>query len=91
MKMDVPKNERSVALKITEGSDLEDDEMAMITKDFKKYLRRGKGSSISGSYSKSKAPEKQTNDGFYKCGKYDHHIKNCPLCEIERFLPARLI
>ncbi|XP_070035747.1 uncharacterized protein [Nicotiana tomentosiformis] len=29
--------------RITEGSDLEEDEMAMITKEFKKYLRRGKG------------------------------------------------
>ncbi|XP_070049463.1 uncharacterized protein [Nicotiana tomentosiformis] len=38
MKMDI-KKERSVALRITEGSDLEDDEMAMITKDFKKYPR----------------------------------------------------
>ncbi|XP_070037165.1 uncharacterized protein [Nicotiana tomentosiformis] len=81
--MDIPKKERSLAVRITKGSDLEDDEMAMITKDFKKYLRRGKGSSKSGSYSKSKAPDKQTNDGCYKCGKTDHHIKNCPLWEIE--------
>ncbi|XP_070031941.1 uncharacterized protein [Nicotiana tomentosiformis] len=83
MKMDVRKKERSLALRITEGSDLEDDEMAMITKDFKKYLRRGKGSSRSRSYSKSKAPEKQTNNGCYKCGKTYHHIKNCHLWEIE--------
>ncbi|XP_070050081.1 uncharacterized protein [Nicotiana tomentosiformis] len=83
MKMDVPKKEMSLALIITEGSDLEDDEMAMITKDFKKYLRRVKGSSRSRSYSKSKAPKKQINDGCYKYGKTDHHIKNCPLWEIE--------
>ncbi|XP_070025090.1 uncharacterized protein [Nicotiana sylvestris] len=81
--MDVPKKEMSLALRITEGSDLEDDEMATITKDFKKYLRRGKFSSRSESYSKSKAPKKQTNNGCYKCGKTDHHIKNCPLWEIE--------
>ncbi|XP_070046655.1 uncharacterized protein [Nicotiana tomentosiformis] len=79
MKMDVLKKERSLALRITEGSDLEDDEMAMITKDFKKYLRRGKGSSRSGSYSKAKASEKKTNDGYYKCGKPYHHIKKCSL------------
>ncbi|XP_070004234.1 uncharacterized protein [Nicotiana sylvestris] len=83
MKMDVPKKERSLALRITEDSDLEDDEMAMITKDCKNYLRRGNDSSRSGSYSKSKAPEKQTNDGCYKCRKTDHHIKNCPLWEIK--------
>ncbi|XP_070031226.1 uncharacterized protein [Nicotiana tomentosiformis] len=58
--MDIPKQERILALRITEGSDLEDDEMAMITKNFKKYLRRRKGSSRSGQYIKSKAPEKQT-------------------------------
>ncbi|XP_070054083.1 golgin IMH1-like [Nicotiana tomentosiformis] len=83
IKMDIAKKERSLALRITEGFDLEDDEISMITKDFKKYLRRGKCSSISGNYSKSKSPEKQTNDGCYKCGKTDHHIKNCPLWEIE--------
>ncbi|XP_070041566.1 uncharacterized protein [Nicotiana tomentosiformis] len=83
MKIDVPKMERSLTLRITEGSDLEDDEVAMITKDFKKYLRRGKGPSRSRSYSKSKVPEKQTNDGCYKCGKTDHYIKNCPQWEIE--------
>ncbi|XP_070040980.1 uncharacterized protein [Nicotiana tomentosiformis] len=83
MKMVVPKKERSLELRIIYGSDLEDDEMAMITKDFKKYMRSGKGSSISRNYSKSKALEKQTNYGCYKCGKTDHYIKNCPLWEIE--------
>ncbi|XP_070054829.1 uncharacterized protein [Nicotiana tomentosiformis] len=56
--MDVPKKEKSLALRITKGSDLEDDEMSMITKDFKKYLKRGKGPSRSGSYSKPKTPER---------------------------------
>ncbi|XP_070025734.1 uncharacterized protein [Nicotiana sylvestris] len=83
IKIDVPKKERSLALRITKGSDLEDDEMAMITKDFKEYLRRGKGPSRSGSYSKPKVPEKQTNEGCYKCGKTYHHIKNCLQREIE--------
>ncbi|XP_070002833.1 spindle assembly checkpoint component MAD1-like [Nicotiana sylvestris] len=45
IKMDAPKNERSLALRIAEGSDLEDDEMTMITRNFKNYLMRGKGSS----------------------------------------------
>ncbi|XP_070039137.1 uncharacterized protein [Nicotiana tomentosiformis] len=84
MKMDVPKKESSLAIRITEGSDLEDDKVAMITKDFKKYLRRGKGPSRSGSYSKSKVLEKQINDGCYKCGKTDYHIKNCSQWKIER-------
>ncbi|XP_070047034.1 uncharacterized protein [Nicotiana tomentosiformis] len=81
--MDVPKKERILALRITEGSDLEEDAMAMITKDFKKYLMRGKGSSRSRGYIKPRVPEKQTNEGCYKCGKSDHHIKNCPQWEIE--------
>ncbi|XP_070013335.1 uncharacterized protein [Nicotiana sylvestris] len=83
MKMDVPKKERSLALRITEGSNLEDNEMAIITRNFKKYLRREKSSSRSENYSKARAPEKQTNDGCYKCGKTDHMIKNYPLWEIE--------
>ncbi|XP_070002666.1 uncharacterized protein [Nicotiana sylvestris] len=45
MKMDSPKKERSPTLRIVEGADLEDDEMTMITRDFKKYLIRGKSSS----------------------------------------------
>ncbi|XP_070003534.1 uncharacterized protein [Nicotiana sylvestris] len=83
MKMDTPKKERSLALRIAEGSDLEDDEMAMITRDFKKYLMRGKGSSRGTTFNKSRAPEKQTNEGCYKCGKTDHMIKNCPQWKIE--------
>ncbi|XP_070032634.1 uncharacterized protein [Nicotiana tomentosiformis] len=83
MKMDVPKKERSLALRITEVSNLEDGEMKMITKEFKKYLRSGKGYSRSGSYNKARAPEMQANNGCYKCGKTEHIIKNCPLWEIE--------
>ncbi|XP_070034903.1 uncharacterized protein [Nicotiana tomentosiformis] len=78
MKMDVPKKERSLALRITEGANLEEDEMAMITKDLKKYLMRGKGSSRGKNYNKARVPEKTTNEGCYKCGKTVHHIKNCP-------------
>ncbi|XP_070049193.1 uncharacterized protein [Nicotiana tomentosiformis] len=82
MKMDVPKKKRSMALRITEGADLEEDEMAMITKDFKKYLMRRKGSSRGGNYNKARVPEKMTNKGCYTCGKTDLHIKNCPQWEI---------
>ncbi|XP_070013483.1 uncharacterized protein [Nicotiana sylvestris] len=60
MKIDVPKKERSMTLKITESS-LEDDEIDMITKDFKKYLRRGNGPSRSGSYNKPKERAEQRN------------------------------
>nr|XP_016496319.1 PREDICTED: uncharacterized protein LOC107815269 [Nicotiana tabacum] len=83
MKMDVPKKERSLTLRITKGADLEEDEMAMITKDFKKYLMRGKGSSRGGNYNKTRVPKKMTNEGCYRYGKTDHHIKNCPQWEIE--------
>ncbi|XP_070014452.1 uncharacterized protein [Nicotiana sylvestris] len=40
IKMDASKKERSMALRIAEGADLEEDEMAMITRNFKKYLIR---------------------------------------------------
>ncbi|XP_070013930.1 uncharacterized protein [Nicotiana sylvestris] len=83
MKMDAPKKERSLALRIAEGPDLEYDEMAMITRDFKKYLMRGKGSSRGTTFNKPRVPEKQTNEGCYGCGKTDHIIKNCPQWEIE--------
>ncbi|XP_070011246.1 uncharacterized protein [Nicotiana sylvestris] len=83
VKMDAPKKERSLALRIAEGSDLEDDEMAMITRNFKNYLMRGKCSSRGTTFNKPRAHEKQTNEGCYKCGKTDHMIKNCPQWEIE--------
>ncbi|XP_070030397.1 uncharacterized protein [Nicotiana sylvestris] len=79
----LPKKERSLALRIAEGSDLEDNEMAMITRDFKKYLIRGKGSSRGETFNKPRAPKKQTNEGCYKCGKTNHMIKNCLQLEIE--------
>ncbi|XP_070007901.1 uncharacterized protein [Nicotiana sylvestris] len=83
IKMDTPKKERSLTLRIVEGSDLEDDEMDMITRYFKKYLMRGKGSSRGTTFNKSRAPKKQTNEGCYKCGKTDNMIKNFPQWEIE--------
>ncbi|XP_070015681.1 uncharacterized protein [Nicotiana sylvestris] len=82
-KIDAPKKERSLALRISEGSDLEDDEIAMITRDFKKYLMRGKGSSRGTTFNKPRALEKQTNEGCFKCGKTNHMIKNYPQWEIE--------
>ncbi|XP_070010448.1 uncharacterized protein [Nicotiana sylvestris] len=83
MKMDAPNKERSLALRIAESADLEDDKMSMITKDFKKYLMRGKCFSRGITFNKPRALEKQINEGCYKCGKTDHMIKNCPQWEIE--------
>ncbi|XP_070017144.1 uncharacterized protein [Nicotiana sylvestris] len=65
MKMDAPKKERSLTFRITEGVDLEEDEMTMITKDFKKYLMRGKGPSRSRSYNKPRVQPKK-NKGSTK-------------------------
>ncbi|XP_070013950.1 uncharacterized protein [Nicotiana sylvestris] len=67
MKMDAPKKERSLALRIPEGVDLEEDEMAMITRDLKKYLMRENGPSRGATYNKLRVPEKLTNEGCYKC------------------------
>ncbi|XP_070028781.1 uncharacterized protein [Nicotiana sylvestris] len=83
IKMDAPKKEKSMTLRISEGADLEEDEIAMITKDFKKYLMRGKGPSRGANNNKPRVPEKQTNKGCYKCRKTDHHIKNYPQWEVE--------
>ncbi|XP_070012912.1 uncharacterized protein [Nicotiana sylvestris] len=81
--MDAPKKERSMALRIAEGANLEDDEMTIITRDFKKYLIRGKGSSRGATFNKPRPPEKQTSEGCHKCSKTIHMIKNCPQWEIE--------
>ncbi|XP_070009929.1 uncharacterized protein [Nicotiana sylvestris] len=58
MKTDAPKKERNLALRIAEGSDLENDKMAMITRDFKKYLMRGKSSLRGTTFNEPRALER---------------------------------
>ncbi|XP_070010779.1 uncharacterized protein [Nicotiana sylvestris] len=50
--------------RIVEGADLEEDEMAMLTRDFKKYLMRGKGSSRGATYNKLRVPKKIDQRGL---------------------------
>lgn len=65
MKMDGPRKKRSLALRVTDGYDLEDDEMSLITRVFKKYLWRGKNSSRNGNYNKTYESKKQVFDGCF--------------------------
>ncbi|XP_070008442.1 uncharacterized protein [Nicotiana sylvestris] len=82
MKMDTPKKERSLALRIAEGSDLEDDEMAMITREFKKHHssnKRGLGYVTQAPKwdSRSKYLTFPENKIWTHCGKAGHYKNEC--------------
>ncbi|XP_049362935.1 uncharacterized protein LOC125827660 [Solanum verrucosum] len=77
-------NEKSMALKVSdeEEFDLDDKQMAFLEKNFKKFLRKGKGNERKETSTKKWSNEK-SQFGCYKCGKIDHHIKDCPQWEIK--------
>ncbi|XP_070004501.1 uncharacterized protein [Nicotiana sylvestris] len=74
-----PKKEKNLVLKATSNySSEEDSDMSYLTKRFQKMVRRNGGMLKRGSSSKQK------NYGlYYKCGKPEHFIKDCPLLKQE--------
>ena len=71
------RKDRGIALKVMEedSSDLDVDEMAMITRRFKKANENSKKKN----FSKFKNSDREQFSGCFKCGKLDHIVKNCPL------------
>ena len=80
------KKDRGLALKIMEedSSELDEEDMAMLTRKFKKFFKKTKAGT------RQKQPDKFKNtdrDQFARCfkrGKIDHIIKNCPLLQEEQ-------
>ncbi|XP_070008145.1 uncharacterized protein [Nicotiana sylvestris] len=87
MKMGEPKKERSLALRIDKVLDMEDDEMAMITRYFKKYLLRGKFSSRA----KCKSLEARANESDSKNAKLKDQVLELDTSVLElRFENSKL-
>jgi len=79
------KKDRGIALKVMEedSSDLDVEEVAMITRKFKKFFKKAKENSNKKNFSKFKNSDREQFSGCFKCGKLDHIVKNCPLLKEE--------
>lgn len=77
--------EKVLGLKATESdeSDIDDDDLALISRNFKKLFKRGLNSTKKSPPLKEKNPERSQNGGCFKCGKTHHQIKDCPMWELE--------
>jgi len=74
------KKDRGIALKIIEedSSELDEEDMAMITRKSKKFFKKTKEGARRKHPSKFKNSDREQLIGCFKCGKMDHIVKNCP-------------
>jgi len=74
------KKDRGIALKIMEedSTDFEDEDIAMITRKFKKFFKKTKESARKKNFSKARNTDREQFSGCFKCGKLDHIVKNRP-------------
>ena len=80
------KKDRGLALKALEDddSDLDEEEVAMITRKFKKFFKKVKENNKKKDFGKSRNTSREQFSGCFKCGKLDHIVKNCPLLREEQ-------
>jgi len=80
------KTDQGIALKVMEedSSDLDVEEMTMITRKFKKFFKKAKENSKRKNFSKLKNSDWEKFSGCFKCGKLDHIVKNCPSLKDEQ-------
>jgi len=67
-----------------DGLDLDDEEMAMITRKFKKFFKKARENSKKKSTNKPRSSDRDRFTGCFKCGKQDHIVKNCPMLKEEQ-------
>jgi len=79
------KRDQGLAIKALEedGSHFDKEEMAMITRKFKKPFKKAKDNSKKKNFSKLRNNDQEQLSGCFKCGKQDHLVKNCPLLKEE--------
>ncbi|KAH0715005.1 hypothetical protein KY284_007910 [Solanum tuberosum] len=78
--------EKNLALKVTnenDESDLDEEDIALISRNFTKICKKGMNFGKKSAHTKEKNIEKGQNGGCYKCGKTDLQIKDCPMWEVE--------
>jgi len=75
-----------LALKALEsdGSKLDDEEMAMVARNVRKLLKKTGRHFKKGSTNKASSSDHDQVSGCFKCGKHDHVVKNCPLQKEEQ-------
>jgi len=80
------KRDQGLAIKALEedGSDFDEEEMAMITGKFKKFFKTAKENSKKKNVCKPRGNEHKQVIGCSKCGKRDHIVQNCPLLKKEQ-------
>ncbi|KAH0665552.1 hypothetical protein KY285_026758 [Solanum tuberosum] len=76
---------KNLGLKAIESdkSDIDDEDLALISRNFKKLFKRGMNFGIKAPPTKEKTIEKPQSGGYFKCGKTDHHIKDFHMWEVE--------
>jgi len=62
----------------------DEEEMAMITRKFKKFFKKAKGNSKKKNFSNPRNSDQEQFTGCFKCGMHDHIVKNCPLLKEEQ-------
>jgi len=74
------------ALKVVESddSDLDNEVMAVITRTFKKFVKKAKENFKKGSTSNMRSSNRDQPSGCFGCGKHDHVVKNCPMQKEEQ-------
>ena len=74
------KRVQGLALKALEddGSDLNDEEMAIITRKLKKFFKKARENSKKKGISKPRSSDCDQFTGCFKCGKHDHTMKYYP-------------
>ena len=77
--------EKNLGSKATESDEsyIDDDDLALIRRNFKKFCKRGLNSRKKTPPTKEKIVEKPQNRGCFKCGQTYHQIKDCPMWEVE--------
>ena len=58
--------------------------MAIITQKLKKFFKKARENSKKKGISKPRSSNYDQFIGCFKCGKYDHIVKNCPLLKEEQ-------
>jgi len=61
-----------------DSSDLDEEDMAMLARKFKKFFKKTKAGTRQKQPGRSKNTDRDQFTGCFKCGKMDHIIKNCP-------------
>jgi len=80
------KKDRGLVLKALEddGSNFNDEDMAMITRKFKKFFMKARENSKKKNIRKPRSSDRDQFTGCFKCGKHDHIVKNYPLLKEEQ-------